>query len=61
MVCSVNRFWSVYPVSRILLSRIRWRIYLGYLLALPYIFLKLVIALFSRERKQKISKLLQML
>lgn len=61
MVCSVNRFWSVYPVSRILLSRIRWRIYLGYLLALPYIFLKLAIALFSCERKQKISKLLQML
>ena len=61
MVCSVNRFWSVYPVSRILFSRIRWRIYLGYLFALPYVFLKLAIALCSRERKQKIRKILQML
>jgi lysine-specific demethylase 8/hypoxia-inducible factor 1-alpha inhibitor (HIF hydroxylase) len=61
MVCSVNRFWGVYPTSRIVFSRIRWRIYIGYLLALPDVVLKLAIALFSRDKKQKLSKILQML
>jgi lysine-specific demethylase 8/hypoxia-inducible factor 1-alpha inhibitor (HIF hydroxylase) len=61
MVCSVNRFWGVYPTSRIVFSRIRWRIYIGYLLALPDVVLKLAIALFSRDNKQKLSKILQML
>jgi lysine-specific demethylase 8/hypoxia-inducible factor 1-alpha inhibitor (HIF hydroxylase) len=36
MVCSVNRFWKVYPTSRALLSWSRWRALLGIIFALPY-------------------------
>lgn len=57
MVCSVNRFWRVYPISRVLLSRSRWRAVLGMICALPHIFLNFVSAAFSRDRKQKFSKI----
>jgi len=61
MVCSVNRFWRVSPLARIMFSWTILRTYLGSLCALPYTLLSLAIALFSRERKQKITKILQML
>ncbi|MEG4395138.1 cupin-like domain-containing protein [Microcoleus sp. BROC3] len=60
MVCSVNRFWSISPISRILFSWSIWRVNLGLLCALPHTLLSLVSALFSRERKQKIAKILKM-
>lgn len=59
MVCSVNRFWRV-PVFRAVFSWSRWRNYLGILCAVPCILLSLAIATCSSERKQKISKILQM-
>ena len=61
MVCSVNRFWSVSPISRIVFSWSIWRINLGILCALPHTLLSWVIALFSRERKQKIAKISHLL
>ncbi len=60
MVCSVNRFWSVSPISRIVFSWTILRDSLGMLCALPHTLLSLASALFSRERKQKIAKILKM-
>ncbi|PSB03702.1 cupin-like domain-containing protein [Merismopedia glauca] len=60
MVCSVNRFWRVYPTSRAIFSWARWRTYLGFLLAMPSILLSLAIALFSPNRTQKIQQIRQM-
>lgn len=60
MVCSVNRFWSISPISRIVFSWTILRANLGSLCALPHTLLSLAIALFSKERKQKITKILQM-
>ncbi|MBD2777689.1 cupin-like domain-containing protein [Iningainema tapete] len=61
MVCSVNRFWRIRPVSRFVFSWSKWRTLLGFLLAVPYILFSLAIAIFSRDRKQKIRKIWQML
>lgn len=57
MVCSVNRFWRVYPISRVLLSWSRWRAVTGMVCALPHIFLNLVFAVLSSNRKQNLSKI----
>jgi lysine-specific demethylase 8/hypoxia-inducible factor 1-alpha inhibitor (HIF hydroxylase) len=61
MVCSVNRFWRVFPISRIIFSWTILRTYLGTLCGLPYTLFKLAIALFSKQREEKIAKILQML
>lgn len=60
MVCSVNRFWSVFPGERVMFSWNRWRTYVGYLCAVPYLLVKLAFALCSRQRKQKLRKIWQM-
>ena len=60
MVCSVNRFWAVYPSGRVIFSWPAWRTYLGILFSLPYMFLKLGLALFKKNRKEEISKVLRM-
>ena len=36
MTCSVNRFWHVYPWSRAVRSRSKWRAHLGGALAVPH-------------------------
>jgi hypothetical protein len=61
MVCSINRFWRVYPTQRALFFWGRWRAYLGSACAVPNVLFSLAVALFSRERKQKIKEILQML
>ena len=61
MVCSVNRFWRVYPTPRAWLLWNRWRAYLGSVCAIPRTLLQLVLALLSRDRQQKIKEILQML
>lgn len=61
MVCSINRFWRVYPTFRAIFSWSRWRGYLGSALAIPHLILSLIVALFSRDREQKIRKIMQML
>jgi lysine-specific demethylase 8/hypoxia-inducible factor 1-alpha inhibitor (HIF hydroxylase) len=58
MVCSVNRFWRVYPTSRAVFSWNRWRSVLGNLCALPHVLLNLATTLGSSNRKQKLSKVL---
>lgn len=57
MVCAVNRFWRIYPTSRAAFSWSRWRAIFGNLCALPYLSLNLLLALGSRNRKQKLSKI----
>lgn len=61
MVCSVNRFWRVSPISRSAFSWYKWRNNLGIMCALPYVASSLAIAACSSDRKQKIRKILQML
>jgi lysine-specific demethylase 8/hypoxia-inducible factor 1-alpha inhibitor (HIF hydroxylase) len=60
MVCSVNRFWRVYPTSRAIFSWARWRTYLGFALAMPSVLVNLAIAFFSPNRHQKIQQIKQM-
>jgi hypothetical protein len=60
MVCSVNRFWRVYPASRAIFSWARWRTYLGFLFAMPSVLVSLAIGFFSPNRSQKIQQIKQM-
>ncbi|MEA5471031.1 cupin-like domain-containing protein [Spirulina sp. 06S082] len=61
MVCSINRFWRVYPTLRAVFSWNRWRGYLGSAFAVPHLIVSLILAFFSRDREQKIKKIMQML
>lgn len=61
MVCSVNRFWRVYPRSRVILSWNRWRAVSGHVCALPHMIASFAIALLGSDRKQKLSKILHRL
>ncbi|WNZ23731.1 cupin-like domain-containing protein [Leptolyngbya sp. NK1-12] len=61
MVCSVNRFWRVYPTPRAVWLWGRWRAYLGSICAIPHVVGSLALALVSRDRKQKVKEILQML
>ncbi len=58
MVCSVNRFWRVYPTSRAIFSWNLGRAILGNMCALPYFFMNLATAIFSSNKKQKLNKVL---
>ncbi|PSB15856.1 transcription factor jumonji jmjC domain-containing protein [filamentous cyanobacterium CCP2] len=60
MVCSVNRFWRVYPTRRAVLSWQRWRTHLGSACALPSVAASLVKAAFSPDRSQRFKEILQM-
>lgn len=60
MVCSVNRFWRVYPTWRAVFLWGRWRAYLGSVCAIPHVLFQLGAALLSQNRRQKIQEILQM-
>lgn len=61
MVCSVNRFWRVYPTPRAWFLWNRWRASLGSVCAIPKTLLQLILALLSRNRQQKLKEIRQML
>ena len=61
MVCSVTRFWHVYPTSRAVFSWSIWRSILGNVLALPHLLINLAIALSSSNRQQKLRQIFSML
>jgi lysine-specific demethylase 8/hypoxia-inducible factor 1-alpha inhibitor (HIF hydroxylase) len=61
MVCSVNRFWRVYPTWRAVFFWGRWRAYLGSVCGVPNVLFNLIKALLSPDRQQKIKEVLQML
>jgi lysine-specific demethylase 8/hypoxia-inducible factor 1-alpha inhibitor (HIF hydroxylase) len=58
MVCSVTRFWRVYPTIRAVSIRSRWRAVFGNVCAVPHLLMNFAIALFSSERNKKLKKLL---
>uniref|UniRef100_A0A0C1N283 Transcription factor jumonji jmjC domain-containing protein n=1 Tax=Tolypothrix bouteillei VB521301 TaxID=1479485 RepID=A0A0C1N283_9CYAN len=58
MVCSVTQFWRVYPTLRAVFNRNRWRAGLGNICAIPYLSVSLTMTVFSRDRTQKLGKLL---
>lgn len=60
MVCSVNRFWRVYPTQRAVLSWQRWRSYLGSVCALPVVALSIGKAVFSPDRAQRLKEIRQL-
>ncbi|AFY90703.1 transcription factor jumonji jmjC domain-containing protein [Chroococcidiopsis thermalis PCC 7203] len=57
MVCSVNQFWGVYPISRAILSWCRWRVIFSNMLAIPYLLTKFAIAFLSQSRQQQIKQI----
>jgi lysine-specific demethylase 8/hypoxia-inducible factor 1-alpha inhibitor (HIF hydroxylase) len=61
MVCSINRFWRVYPTPRAVFFWGRGRGYLGSVCAVPHTIGSLIAALFRPDRKQRIRQILQML
>ncbi len=61
VVCSVNRFWHILPLSRALCSWNKWRIHLASVLTTPHIFWEWLKAITSSERQQRLSKLRQKL
>ncbi len=61
IVCSVNRWWHVYPASRALKSWSKWRVHFGSILAAPHIVWNLAVALRSDQSEKELSKLLQKL
>lgn len=60
MVCSVNRFWRVYPTRRALLSWGRWRAHLGSMCAIPNTAVRLGKALLNRDRTKQLKEIFQM-
>lgn len=61
MVCSINRFWRVYPTRRAIFNWPRWRTHLASASAIPYILISLFMALFSPSRQEKIKAIRQMI
>lgn len=61
MVCSINRFWRVYPTARAIFSWSRLRVHLGSISTIPYILVALLKALFSRQKKEKVKEILRSL
>lgn len=61
VVCSVNRFWNVLPLSRALSSWNKWRAHLGSILAIPHMVGNLVAATVHPDTNHELTKLLQRL
>ena len=61
VVCSINRFWHVLPLTRAATSWNKWRLHLGALMTAPYIIKTWLAAIFSKDREQKLRHLIQRL
>lgn len=61
VVCSVNRFWHVLPLSRAFRSWNKWRAHLGSVLAMPHLVGNLIVAMSHPNTNHELSKLLQRL
>lgn len=59
VVCSINRFWHVFPLTRAVTSWSKWRLHLAALMASPYIIKTWLTAILSQDREQKLRHLLQ--
>jgi len=61
VVCSVNRFWNVLPVSRAMCSWNKWRAHLGGVFAAPHIGWNVLTAVTSSNYRRELDKLVQRL
>ncbi len=61
IICSVNRFWNVLPLSRALSSWAKWRAHLGSILSAPHTISDLIAAAADSNRHHELSKLVQRL
>jgi len=59
MVCSINRFWHVFPLSRAFRSWNKWRAHLASVCAGPQTLWNIASAYSSRDSKQELQKLIQ--
>jgi len=59
MVCSVNRFWNVYPWSRTFSSWSKWRVHVASVLAAPHVVRSLFKAMNSKDSSLKLGQLIQ--
>lgn len=61
IVCSVNRFWHVYPFSRAVRSWSKWRVHLGSVCAMPHALTSWLTAMSSSKHSQGLSEVLKRL
>lgn len=61
VVCSVNRFWNVFPLSRALKSWNKWRAHLGSILASPHLMASLIATAVHPHPHDELGKLVQRL
>lgn len=61
VVCSINRFWNVWPLGRALRSWNKWRAHLASLLAAPHIAGQYLKALSHADADHELKKLIQRL
>ncbi len=61
LVCSVNRFWNVLPLSRAMCSWNKWRAHLGSVLAFPHMLRQWISATAHPQAQTELQKLLQQL
>ncbi|MEO0838230.1 MAG: cupin-like domain-containing protein [Cyanobacteria bacterium J06643_5] len=61
VVCSINRFWHVFPLTRAITSWNKWRLHLSALMAAPHIIKAWLEAILSKDREQKLRHLVQRL
>lgn len=61
VVCSINRFWHVFPLTRAITSWNKWRLYLDALMTAPHIIKAWLETILSKDREQKLRHLVQRL
>ena len=61
MVCSVNRFWNVFPIARALATWPKWRAHFGSVLATPHLTWNLIKAISHKEADLELRKIIQRL
>ena len=61
VVCSINRFWHIFPLFRAMTTWNKWRLHSGALMAAPHIAGAWLAAIASKDREQKLRHLIQRL
>lgn len=61
VVCSINRFWHVFPLSRALLSWNKWRAHLGSVFAAPHVIQNVISAFHGDNMAADLKTLIQRL
>lgn len=61
VVCSINRWWQVYPLARAVRLWGKWRVHWGSVLAFPHIAWDILKAVSSTNQLAEVSKLVQRL